>query len=164
MFHIRDHGLLTKYVKLRVAHAPGMPGTFSPPPTSKEIAGMHHGTCVTHVPWCMSGSLNCSGGENVPSILRVCATRNFTYLARGPWRSISRIAAGTVVTRSPWIASRLLGVDCISMTESFQFTVYASLGFNESTSRNPLRGHSHWQLFPDYSIISWHRAIHICKM
>ena len=24
------------YVKLRVAHAPGMPGTFSPPPTSKE--------------------------------------------------------------------------------------------------------------------------------
>ena len=24
--------------------------------------GMHHGTCVTHVPWCMSGSLNCGGG------------------------------------------------------------------------------------------------------
>ena len=24
--------------------------------------GMHHGTCVTHVPWCMSGSLNCDGG------------------------------------------------------------------------------------------------------
>ena len=21
--------------------------------------GMHHGTCVTHVPWCMSGSLTC---------------------------------------------------------------------------------------------------------
>ena len=28
--------------------------------------GMHHGTCVTHVPWCMSGSLTCGGGENVP--------------------------------------------------------------------------------------------------
>ena len=24
--------------------------------------GMHHGTCVTHVPWCMSGSLNRGGG------------------------------------------------------------------------------------------------------
>ena len=23
---------------------------------------MHHGTCVTHVPWCMSGSLNRGGG------------------------------------------------------------------------------------------------------
>ena len=23
--------------------------------------GMHHGTCVTHVPWCMSGSLTCGG-------------------------------------------------------------------------------------------------------
>ena len=22
-------------------------------------SGMHHGTCVTHVPWCMSGSLTC---------------------------------------------------------------------------------------------------------
>ena len=24
--------------------------------------GVHHGTCVTHVPWCMSGSLTRSGG------------------------------------------------------------------------------------------------------
>ena len=46
---------------------------------------MHHGTCVTHVPWCMSGSLTCGGGENVPVIPGACATRNFTYLARGPW-------------------------------------------------------------------------------
>ena len=46
---------------------------------------MHHGTCVTHVPWCMSGSLTRGGGENVPDIPGACATRNFTYLARGPW-------------------------------------------------------------------------------
>ena len=47
--------------------------------------GMHHGTCVTHVPWCMSGSLICGGGENVPCIPAACATRNFAYLLRGPW-------------------------------------------------------------------------------
>ena len=35
--------------------------------------GMHHGTCVTHVPWCMSGSLTCSDGENVPGIPGACA-------------------------------------------------------------------------------------------
>ena len=35
--------------------------------------GMHHGTCVTHVPWCMSGSLACSDGENVPGIPGACA-------------------------------------------------------------------------------------------
>ena len=35
--------------------------------------GMHHGTCVTHVPWCMSGSLTCGGGENVPGIPGACA-------------------------------------------------------------------------------------------
>ena len=44
--------------------------------------GMHHGTCVTHVPRCMSGSLNCGGGKNVPDILGTCAIYNFTYLAR----------------------------------------------------------------------------------
>ena len=42
--------------KLRVAHAPGMPGTLSPP-TRVRDPDMHHGTCVTHVPWCMPGSL-----------------------------------------------------------------------------------------------------------
>ena len=35
--------------------------------------GMHHGTCVTHVPWYMSGSLTCGDGENVPGIPRACA-------------------------------------------------------------------------------------------
>ena len=45
--------------------------------------GMHHGTCVTHVPRCMSGSLNRGGGENVPGIPSACATRNFTPLVRG---------------------------------------------------------------------------------
>ena len=35
--------------------------------------GMHHGTCVTHVPWCMSGSFNCGDGENVPGIPGACA-------------------------------------------------------------------------------------------
>ena len=32
------HGPLTRYVTLRVAHAPGMPGKFSPTPNSKEHA------------------------------------------------------------------------------------------------------------------------------
>ena len=44
---------------------------------------MHHGTCVTHVPWCMSGSLTRGGGENLPGIPG--ATCNITYLAIGPW-------------------------------------------------------------------------------
>ena len=46
--------------------------------------GLHHGTCVTHVPWCMSGSLTPGGGENVPGIPGAFATHNITYLARGP--------------------------------------------------------------------------------
>ena len=50
------NGPLTRYVKLRFTHAQGMPGTFSPPPYVSD-PDMHHGTCLTHVPWCMPGSL-----------------------------------------------------------------------------------------------------------
>ena len=45
-----------RYAKLGVVHAPGIPGTFSPPLLVSD-PDMHHGTCFTHVPWCMSGSL-----------------------------------------------------------------------------------------------------------
>ena len=52
--HLHHHnGLLARYVNLRVAHAPG---TVSPPPRVSD-PDMHHGTCVTHVLWCMPGSL-----------------------------------------------------------------------------------------------------------
>ena len=53
--------------------------------------GVHHGTCVTHVPWCILGSLSCVGGENVPGIPGACATRNFAYLVRGLYGSMNRI-------------------------------------------------------------------------
>ena len=76
----RPHGPLTRWVKLLFVHAPGMPGTFSP----VSDPGMHHGTCVTHVPWCMPRSLSHGSGESVPGIPGVCATRNSTYLVRGP--------------------------------------------------------------------------------
>ena len=75
--------------KIAGAHAPGMPGTFSPPPQLSD-PDMHHGTCVTHVLWCMPGSLT-SGflwsrprEGIVPGIPATCTTRNFTYLVRGP--------------------------------------------------------------------------------
>ena len=46
---------LTRYVMLRVAHASGMPETLSLLPWVSD-SDMHHGTCVTHVPWWMPGS------------------------------------------------------------------------------------------------------------
>ena len=55
---LRDHphGPLARYAKSRASHAPGMPGTFSPPPRVSD-PDMHHDTCVTHVPWCIPWSL-----------------------------------------------------------------------------------------------------------
>ena len=53
------HGPLTRYAKLRVARALGMSGTFSPPLQVSD-PDIHHGTRVTHVPWCMPGSITSS--------------------------------------------------------------------------------------------------------
>ena len=75
------HGPLARYVKLRVAHAPGMPGTFSLPRVSDTDM---------HMPWCMPGSLTSSF---LWSQLRGKCSRHswrmrnphFTYLVWGPW-------------------------------------------------------------------------------
>ena len=80
--HSFQHGPLARYVKLRVAYAPGVSGTFSSSPLVSDPR-MHHGTCVTaravvHV------AFEGGGGENVPGIPGACGTRKFKYLVRGP--------------------------------------------------------------------------------
>ena len=103
------NGPLARYVKLRVAHAPGMPGTFSSSPRVYD-PDMHHGTCVMHVPWIMPGSLTSGSFEiggvvNVPGIPGACATRNFTYLVRDPFhgrRVPGDESAETFMLESRW--------------------------------------------------------------
>ena len=62
---------------------------FSPPPRVSD-PDMHHGTCVTHVPWYRDRlpavSFEVGGAESVPGIPGACARRNITYLVRGSWR------------------------------------------------------------------------------
>ena len=64
-------------------------GNVFPLPRLSDL-DMHHGTCMTHVPWCMPGSLT-SGilwsrwRGNVPGIPSACATHDFTYLVRDPY-------------------------------------------------------------------------------
>ena len=79
-----QHGPLTRYVELRVAHGNARNHRLQRKPLVSD-PGMHLGTCAMHVPWCMSGSLTRDGRENVPGIPGACETRDFTYLVRGPW-------------------------------------------------------------------------------
>ena len=74
-----SHGALTRYVKLRVAHAPGMLRTFSPPPQ----------VSYPNMPWCMPVLLTSSfvwsrWRGKVPGIPSAYASRKFAYLVRGP--------------------------------------------------------------------------------
>ena len=91
-------GPLTGYVKLRVAHAPGMPISPPPPPPPPSLQvndpDMHHGTCVTHVPWCMPRSLTSGFLWSRWRAKRSQHSRrmgNFTYMVRGPWYSAYRV-------------------------------------------------------------------------
>ena len=86
--------------------------------------GMHHGTCVTHVPWCMSGSETRGGGENVPGIPGACATRYFTYLVRGPWSILN-------ISWSTWLLSTRMLV-LISAGDGF-------ICFNSENTKVPSR-------------------------
>ena len=86
---------LTRHATLRVPHAPGTPGTFSTLPRVSD-PDMRHGMHVTHMPRCIAGSLT-SGflwsrwrlSSSYPVVFMsgipgACATRNFTYLTKGP--------------------------------------------------------------------------------
>ena len=71
---------------------------------------MYYGTCITYVPWCMSGSLIRGGGENVGA----CVTRNFAYLARGPlracWGTNARVWAQTETVKSLVLWWKRIGI------------------------------------------------------
>ena len=80
------HGPLTKCVKLPVVHVLGMPGTFYPPPTSKESASLrsqHASRHVCHVRAVMHvgiANLRWKGKRSRhPQRMR---NPQFTYLAR----------------------------------------------------------------------------------
>ena len=44
-------------------------------------------------------SLDIGGGDNVPGIPSACATRNFTYVVRGPWCSKRKMASTNSLKR-----------------------------------------------------------------
>ena len=86
----KRHGPLTRYVKLRVAHAPGIPGTFTQPPQVND-SYMHHGTCVMHVSWfcsLTSGFLWSWWRSKRSRHPGAWAIRSFAYLVRGSFQSM----------------------------------------------------------------------------
>ena len=62
---------LTRYANLLFAHAPGMPERFLRYRLERKLRasdpGTHHGTCVTQVPRCMSGSPTGGAGKTFPA-------------------------------------------------------------------------------------------------
>ena len=127
-------------------------------------AGMHHGTCVTHVPWCKSGSLTSGGGENVPGFPGACATRNFTYLARGPWQSIPVAhslphAFSHHEWQLPCVFTLQVPLDFMGFRRSFWMS-----SLFPQTVKEPLKDKLKWKHVQSFSqplclLITWHSLL-----
>ena len=71
---------------------------------------MHHGTCVTHVPWRILGSLTRGGGEMFP------AFPAHAYLARGPWVMMYSVASFLIVVGAkPFPANQTAKYESVSI-------------------------------------------------
>ena len=135
------HGPLTRYANPWVAQVPGcFPRHRLQRTPLVSHHGMHHGTCVTHVPWCMLVSLSRGGGENVPAfpahwqpaILCICQEAHSEILWRhGSWwtlfwvRPQDNVAWSNVDLLSTWpLTKEFDGIINISQTFLFKYMPY----------------------------------------
>ena len=150
--YICFHGPLTRYDKLRVAHAPGIPGTFSLPPTSKDLLPdtKNCGLCMRqeyrerfpchplkrkplvsypgmhHGTYMTAIFLSDSG--HVPSIPGACVARTFTYLARGPSLcSKAPVTSGFIIPSATKFRGGILDSPCSSVRLSVYLSVCPSV-------------------------------------
>ena len=111
------HGPLTRYVKLQVAHAPGMPGTFSPAADFKWNRWLAIPACITARAWrtccdaCRDRSPAVTGktfpafpAHAQPAILRIWQeahdarhglSTHFSNVAPKPWYPSFTTSSGT---------------------------------------------------------------------
>ena len=82
--------------------------------------GMHHCKCVTHVPWCMSGSLNCCGEGKCSRHSRRMRNWKFYVSGKRPivWYFLPERASHNVATR--WCLYGYHPHDTHNTTEPFQ--------------------------------------------
>ena len=116
------------------------------------------------VTWCMSGSLNRCGGENVPDIPGACATRKFTYLARGAWEKgvanwICALAGSRVISSAVILKtgnSLKLPINCTHLTwlqySNIQTMVMEIVQYLQAFYAGYGRGHREWR-----NITAWWR-------
>ena len=99
--------------------------------------GMHHGTCVTHVPWCMSGSLTRGGGQNVPRHSR--CMRNPQFFVSG-----KKLMSCTICSRMVWLLCSCI-VSASGLVHSLLYGVYYCFLFHYHRHLNILKGNNKMQ-------------------
>ena len=102
------YGPLTRYVKLQVAHAPGMPGTFSPAADFKENRLIAIPACITARAWrtCRDACrdrLHAVTGKTFPAFPAHAHPQFYVSGKRPMWGSHLYIAAFSPTQSTKWI-------------------------------------------------------------
>ena len=120
--------------------------------------GMYHGTCVTHVPWCMSGSLTPGGGENVPGIPGACASAILRNWQEAHWKPLYRVYIPNFPNfyrSGAWRIVLIFHTANLSGVEiSFSATVF-SLDISRISASGHFTNHTHCSRF----VMVWYRWI-----
>ena len=167
------HGLLTRYVKLRVAHAPGMPGTFFP-------AADFKGNRKLAIPACISAraSRTCrdSCRDRLPAVAGKTfpafpghATRNFTYLVRSPWsdrqkihpRTWMRHGHGNMSFQTQTFNVILIPINTFTLIffHAFPGLIDDGLSTGNTSMSEPMpSGLDQWLIIASLVLSGWHRS------
>ena len=177
-----------------MAHAPGLPGTFprhglQTKPLVND-PGMHRGAWVTHVPWCLSGSLTRGGGEKRSRHSRCMRNPQFYVPGMRPMHRLTvclpHVAARWLgkchmLPLTPWNAD----IMCIDVyltwwrhqMETFSallalcagsFDVFFDLRLSKRLSKQSRRwwfempSRSLWRHCNDFVWICWGHALYFC--
>ena len=138
---------LTKYVKLRLYMRRECRERFPRHRLQrKPLVGdpdMHHGTCVTHVPWCMSGLLTRGGGENDSGISGACTDPRFDVSGKRSVTPKSDIPHKLNILHQyyahwcPWFeCCQCISIECVQIMRHCVSLGGISITYASSVSRN----------------------------
>ena len=119
-----------------------MPGTFSLPPQVSD-PNMHHGTCMTHVSWCMPGCCVClsvclSFNRSCPLVASTVQDGLFPYLVQ-----MLNSMGGCVTYDDPWpwpISSGSFGIHLDNRVRSVSSTVLGGFFLYSAQTITIIRG------------------------
>ena len=135
-----------------------MPGTFSPPPQVNH-PDMHHGTCMTHVPWCIPGSLTSGfhwsrwqGKRAFPAHAQPAILRIWQEALTWWWCKFQRYAP--VSMGEIQMCQSTGKTNIVTYSHKYQY-IYIYIYIYKTTLGQQIRSSKRYFYFPENVLLQW---------